>query len=444
MINQEQVNQRKKGGDVTEIGFGGHNFKKIRREHKMKRSYLKKLTFVCVILIAFVLMIWSTSPSIAGAAGKKPVKIGLLSPFSPPGDPAVGKRMLWAAELAIKYINEEMGGVLCGRPVELVVEDDAGTPADGIAGYRKLVQKDGVVAVVGQFHSSVCLAITKVAKDLGVPVFASGAASAKITETHCPAVFRILTLIPTRAKLWIDFAKEKGWKRLAVLAEDTDYGTGFGKWIEKYGTDGGVEVKTIVFPRTITDLTPALLETKAWKPDLVINVGIGAAGYLMVKQAYDIGLFPKVPMLASYGWTVRPEFWDAVGHRGKYILFSTSYKPGMNVSWLGEWMATRYKALHNEDPTYYFFNAFGNTLIVAQALNMAQSDDPKDLIKALTHWPVMNWSGVVKFEELPGEKWHNVSLPVVILQQTEVRQSLGDAHFVWPARLGASAKIEQP
>jgi len=59
-------------------------------------------------------------------------QIGLLSPFSPPGDPAAGKRIRWGAELGIKYVNEEMGGVLNGRPLELVVEDDAGTPADGI------------------------------------------------------------------------------------------------------------------------------------------------------------------------------------------------------------------------------------------------------------------------------------------------------------------------
>lgn len=410
----------------------------------MKSSHIKKLTFGFVILIGFVFMGLSTGLSIAGASEKKPVKMGLLTPFSPPGDPAVGKRMKWAAELGIKFVNEEMGGVLCGRPVELVVEDDSGNPTDGIAGYRKLVQKDGVVAVVGQFHSSVCLAVTRVSRDLGVPVFATGAASAGITETHFPTIFRVLTLIPDRAKLWIKFAKDMGWKRVAILGEDTDYGTGCTKWVKKYGTDEGVEVKTIVFPRTITDLTPALLETNAWKPDLVINAGVGAAAYLMVKQAYEIGLFPKVPLLATYGWTVRPEFWDAVGDRGKYVLFSTSYKPGMHVSWLGEWMAPKYKAISKEDPTYYFFNAFGNILIVAQALNQAQSDDPKDLIKSLTRWPFMNWSGVVKFEELSGMQWHNVSLPVVILQQTEVRQSLADAHFVWPPHLGADLKIEMP
>jgi branched-chain amino acid transport system substrate-binding protein len=75
------------------------------------------------------------------------------------------------------------------------------------------------------------------------------------------------------------------YKRVALLGEDTDYGTGFAEWVKKYGQETGIEVKTIIFPRAITDLTPALLETKAWKPDFIINVGVGTTAYLMVSQA---------------------------------------------------------------------------------------------------------------------------------------------------------------
>ncbi len=130
----------------------------------MKILHCKKLSLGLISLMVLGVVLWGIVPS--SAVAKDPVKLGLLSPFSPPGDPAAGKRMRWGAELAIEYINDEMGGVLGGRTVELVVEDDAGTPADGIAGFRKLVQKDGVVAVVGQYHSSVCLAVNKVSRDL--------------------------------------------------------------------------------------------------------------------------------------------------------------------------------------------------------------------------------------------------------------------------------------
>lgn len=408
----------------------------------MKIFHCKQISFTFIFLASFIFVLGGMVPSIVGAADKKPVKIGQLSPFSTPGDPAAGKRMKWGAELAVKYINEEMGGVLGGRSVELIVEDDAGTPAEGIAGYRKLVQKDGVTAVVGQYHSSVCIAVNKLAKNLGVPLFSSGASSPKITESQNPYIFSIMSLTPSRAEFWVDFANSMGKKRVAILAEDTDYGTGFQKWVKKLGKEKGLEVKSIIFPRTITDLTPALLETKAWGPDLLINVGVGPAAYLMVKQAYNIDLFPETNMLASFAWPIRPEFWDAVGDKGKGILFTAYYKPGMLMTFLGKWMAPRYKKLHNEDPTFYALNVFGEILVIAQAINMAQTDDPKAVAKALVKWPFLDWSGIVKFEEPPGLKWHNVSPPHLVLQQTEVRQEFVNSKLVWPPQFGGDGKIE--
>jgi branched-chain amino acid transport system substrate-binding protein len=392
--------------------------------------------------MVLAVLMWGLGPSSSSAADS--VKLGLLAPFSPPGDPAAGKRMRWGAELAIEYINKVKGGVLGGRMVELVVEDDAGTPADGIAGFRKLVQKDGVVAVVGQYHSSVCLAVNKVSQDLQVPLFSSGASSPKITESQNPYIFSIMSLTPDRAKFWIDFAKDMKFKRVAVIAEDTDYGTGFESYVKEYGKDAGLEVKTVIFPRTITDMTPMLLETKAWKPDLIVNIGVGPPAYLMVKQAYDIGLFPQVKMLGSFAWPVRPEYWDAVGDKGKWVMYTSYYKPGMLMSDSGDWMAAKYKAAHDEDPTFYALNVFGELFVIAQALDVAQSDDPKALQKALVGNTYQDWSGKVKFEDTPGVKWHNVSPPHLILQETEVRQPFTESHLVYPMKFGGDGKIEGP
>lgn len=408
----------------------------------MKMLTSRKLLFGLVSLMALVVVLWGIVPS--AAVAKDNVKLGLLSPFSPPGDPAAGKRMRWGAELAIEYINNEMGGVLGGRQVELIVEDDSGTPADGIAGFRKLVQKDGAVAVVGQYHSSVCLAVNKVSRDLQVPLFSSGASSPKITESQNPYIFSIMSLTPDRAKFWVDFAKTMNFKRLAIIAEDTDYGTGFEKFVKEFGKAAGMEVKSIIFPRTIADMTPMLLETKAWKPDLIINLGVGPPAYLMVKQAYAIGLFPQVKMLGSFAWPVRPEYWDAVSEKGKYVLYTSYYKPGMLMSDAGNWMAAKYKAAHGEDPTFYALNVFGEMLVIAQALDKAQSDDPKLLQKALVGNTYQDWSGDVKFEEPQGLKWHNVSPPHLILQQTEVRQPFTESKLVFPSQFGGDGIIAGP
>ena len=79
----------------------------------MKILTCKKLSLGLISLMALMVVLWGVGPS--SAVAKDSVKLGLLSPFSPPGDPAAGKRMRWGAELAIEYINKEMGGVLGGR-----------------------------------------------------------------------------------------------------------------------------------------------------------------------------------------------------------------------------------------------------------------------------------------------------------------------------------------
>jgi branched-chain amino acid transport system substrate-binding protein len=404
----------------------------------------KKGMFIFILLSGLVLILGSMVTSMVQGQTKEPVKVGFLTPLSPPGDHASGKRMLWGAELGIKYVNEVMGGVLGGRPVQLAVEDDQGTPAEGVSGYRRLVTKDGVVAVLGQFHSSVCIAVSEVAKELGVPLFSTGASAAKITESRYSTIFSIMGLIPNRSEFYMEFAKKMGYKRVAILGEDTDYGTEFDKWVKEYGKKEGIEVKGIIFPRTITDLTPSLLIIKAWNPDLVINAGIAPAAYLVVKQAYDVGLLPKVPMLATFDWTNRPEYWDAVADKGNYILYMTYYKPGMPVSPLGNWMIPRYVELHKEDPTFYVLNAFGQVCIVAQAVNQAKSANPKDVLTALNTKAFTDWGGSVKFEDLPGMRWHNVSPPMLLLQMTKVRQPGKDSNTVWPPSLGGNGKVEIP
>lgn len=408
------------------------------------RTLRENRTLSVILIFIAVTILWGVSPLKASSADKNPVKIGCLTPLSPPGHAAAGKRMSWGAELAIRYINEEMKGVLCGRPVELVIEDDAGTPAEGIAGFRKLVQKDGVVGVVGQYHSSVCLAVVPVATDLKVPLFSTGAGSAKITESESPYIFSIISLTTAYGEFWMDFAKQMGWNRIAIVAEDTDYGSGLVTAVKKSGEDAGMQIKSIIYPKTSTDITPMLLEISAWKPQVVINAGAPPSAYLVVKQASDLGLFPKTPMIASYNWCTLPEYWDALGEKGKYILFSEHFKKGMVTTFLGEWMVSKYRDLHNEDPTYYAINAFGEIMVIAQAINQAQSDNPQEIAKALVKWPYLDWSGIVHFKEEKGPMWHHVSAPLVMFQVTEVRQAFDDTKLIWPPMFGGDGKIETP
>src|SRR5215468_9346463 len=141
-----------------------------RDPHDYLRRTLTMLKAFKTVVLAAVAAIALAAPSFAQA----PIKIGVLTPLSPPGDAGAGQLIVRGAKMGAEDVNAR-GGVLGGRKIELVVEDDSGTPEKGAAGIRKLATQDQVVAVIGQFHSSVMGAVQVLAEQFQVPVFATQA-----------------------------------------------------------------------------------------------------------------------------------------------------------------------------------------------------------------------------------------------------------------------------
>src|SRR5438876_12000119 len=210
------------------------------------RTWTTKAAAVLVAIVAC----GPTAPALA----QKPVKIGVLTPLSPPGDASAGQFIVRGAKMAADDVNAR-GGVLGGRKIELHIEDDSGTPEKGVAGFRKLASQDKAVAVIGQFHSSVMGAVQDLAEQFKIPVFSTQASAKGITERHLTYTFRTHVIDPDRVALWNRWIKGQGFKRVVVLAENTDYGDGVVEDTKKlFKTMGvGPELKTRVFDRSVVD-----------------------------------------------------------------------------------------------------------------------------------------------------------------------------------------------
>ena len=360
-----------------------------------------------------------------------PVKIGVLTPLSPPGDVAAGQLVQRAAGLAAQYVNEEMGGVLGGRQIEVVMEDDQGTPEVGVAGYRRLTSQEGVVAVVGQYHSSVNLAVNEVAKEIGVPVMATQASNKDITALGYNIAFRTHAVDPVRANAWMAFINDNGFKKVALVSEDTDYGIGLVDEMENRVEGTDIELFPIIFTRGTPDVTPQLLQIKDWGPDLVINIGVGEGAHLIIDQANTIDLFPEVPMLASYDFPIRPEFWDLHPENGNDLYYISYFHPNQQLSELGEWFTEAYSAEYGEPPVYTAYSAFGNIALIAQALDVAGTTDSAALIEALETGEFVNWAGPATFPKKEGVLWHQWTPPLLILHYTEAGQNFRDAELIY-------------
>jgi branched-chain amino acid transport system substrate-binding protein len=178
-------------------------------------------------------------------------------------------------------------------------------------------------------------------------------------------------------------------------------------------------------------MTAQLLEIKAWHPDLVINAGNPPGSLVMTKQAFDIGLFPAVPMLASFDWPIRPEYWEVLGDKGNWMLYISYYHPTMKKTKLGDWFAEAYQKRYNESPIYTAFNAFGQVVFISEAMDQAASLKSTDLIASLEAKEFLSWNGNVKFAR-GDTHWHQWSPPMMILQHTQVKQDWGTAKIIYP------------
>ena len=248
------------------------------------------------------------------------VVFGVIVPLSPPGETALGQLAKRGAEIGAEYINDK-GGVL-GRKLALSIYDSAGKNEQGVAAYRRLVSSDKAVAVFGFIHSGVNIAVNEVAKELGVPTMGTQTGASDVTAKHYDIAFRTHAIDPPRAATWLGWIAKQKYKRISVVAETTDYGIGLAKETEKQNQEKGLglEIQTIMFDRTTTDLLPQLLQVKAFKPDVIVNVGVGQPLDLMITQAYTVGLLPGAHMITSYDAPARPQFWQIHKEQGVGIL----------------------------------------------------------------------------------------------------------------------------
>ena len=387
----------------------------------MKRSFLLLVSSVLCALAA-----------VFPARAQAPVKIGVLTPLSPPGDAAGGQFIVRGARMAVEDLNAR-GGVL-GRQVELVVEDDAGTPEKGLAGFRKLATQDHVSAVIGQYHSSVTLAVQSLADEYKVPIFATQATAGAITERHLAYTFRTHAIDQDRVQFWSRFLKERGVKRVALVVENTDFGLGLVEEAKRQFSALGVgaEVKAVVVDRTTVDLTPQMLELKAWKPDMIVNGGVGTILYLIVKQAYNVGLFPAAPMLIATDLPARPEYWKNLGEKGTFATFIVHYQPRMKLTARGEAMSRRHRDAFKEDPVYPALNAYSQVMLIADAIALARSDRGEDIAKALLPNKFEGWNATVSFSRGEGPYWQQWTPPMLLIQYTRPDMPFSEARIVFP------------
>jgi branched-chain amino acid transport system substrate-binding protein len=382
----------------------------------------------------------------APAQAQNTIKIGWVGPLSPPGGYAEGALMKQAAQLAADEINAK-GGLL-GKQVEVIYQDTRGQPEEGTAAAERLISQDKVVAITGEFHSSVFLAEMEVAHKAGIPIIGVDVWALKITGKGYPEVFRVAPNQALIAGKYADWIAAAGFKNVAILTEKTDGGQSAIDVLLPGLDKHGVKYENVGADPNATEFTAQIERFKSHQPpfDFFMTEYSESGAYPMVSQASQLGFAPtaNTGIANSGGPAVDPTFWKNVGQAGVGLVTEIVSLPKSADNDVAKAFKAAFQKKFNAAPSPQSLENYDAMLVLADAIKRANSTDGKAIIAALEKTDIVLGRGKYTFSTGHDPDWayHQfMEAPVALVQYDKVDQDSEDAPIVWPRNVATSKEI---
>lgn len=254
---------------------------------------------MCTLVVMTILVALSLAVGCNRRESGDGIKVGLFG--SETGLTATfGVSCKEGAMLALDEINAR-GGVL-GKKIIVISEDDQSKPEEARTAAEKLINRDGVVAVVGEVASSRTLAAAPVAQAARIPLLSPASTNPKVTQVG-EWVFRACFTDAFQSQAMAKFAMEQlKAARIAVLYDvKNDYSVGlhdfFVDYIKKHG---GQIVDDVSYSEGDVDFHGQLTRIKNARPDAIYVPGYYTEVGLICSQARQLGI--AVPLMGGDGW----------------------------------------------------------------------------------------------------------------------------------------------
>jgi branched-chain amino acid transport system substrate-binding protein len=259
----------------------------------MNRAYRPLL-----VMLVFGLLVLS----LGAPAQAQSIKLGNLVDLTGPTSDQ-GKDIGQARIDSAQYFNEKGG--INGKKIELVSVEYGFQPPRAVAAYKKFVEEDKVILVLGYGTPDTEALRPYITKDK-IP-YLSGSYSGHLTDPR-QSPFNFVGGIDytSQIRIFLNYVKET-WKdtsrkpRVAFIFADNAYGRAPIESGRKFAQEIGVDlVDEEIIPTVVTDVTSQLLTMKQKDPDYAyINTNTQWVP-VVLKDSYKLGLKTKY-VVNNYG-----------------------------------------------------------------------------------------------------------------------------------------------
>lgn len=330
---------------------------------------------------------------VAAAQSNDPVRLGLIMPTKS----LLGKQAVQAAEIAVDLVKED-GGILGGREVQLVVYDDGFSPVEGVAAAQRLISEDRVKFIMGQFSSTVALAMVSLAEAENIVYMPVVAKHPDITKSGYDKIFRLNTTTTMDMQVLADFLRDTVKpEKIAYIGENNDFGRQMVDLIrevfpgDRIAYAGYYDVQQSDFNALLTD-------AKASGADTLFTGGSSVEQYAnVIRGAAQIGFNPEHVVLSP--GTLNQRVVDLAGAAAEGAVSVDIYVPSFDNA-LNQRFVEAYQTKYGQKPEKTDELSFEAVWIMAHAIDKAGTDQDVDKVaEALRSGEWETPRGAVTFDE---------------------------------------------
>ena len=328
------------------------------------------------------------------------IKIGHVAPLT--GNQAhLGKDNEAGFIMAISDLNKE-GIIINGKPLvfEPISEDDAADPKQGTSAAQKLIDLN-VVGIIGHLNSGTTMPASAMYNKAEIPQISPSATIPKYTQQGFKFAFRVVAndvqLGGTLGKYGYNKLKAK---TVAVIDDRTAYGSGVANEFIKGFTEAGGNVISQQYTNDkATDFFAILTEIKGKNPDIIFFGGMDAVAGPMIRQIRQLDInstimggdgicTAELPKLAGKAIGNNKLFCAEAGGllEEKFIKKNSIFRE-------------RFKKETKKDVKLYAPYVYDATMVLAEAMKIANSTNPKIYAKEISKISYEGVTGPISFDE---------------------------------------------
>jgi len=372
----------------------------------MKNKKLVIMVIICLALIVAALPVFSACGTKAQPG--QTLKVGITTPTTGPAAEK-GAPMGDANLDAIKYINEELGGVK-GYKIEVDWIDSKYDAAQTATNVKRFMDEGDLI--FGTSSSKEMQAVMEIANRAEFP----GLVCFNAPSLHRPPQ-HIYGQTPDYGDDWTAFAtyylkniwKGSGKPKMALLLLNNPTGYGARDAARAAADNLGIDIlwdgqvgKAFEHTATTTSETEALTRIKAMNPDVLYISSTPAPTAVIIKNAYELGMYPNITIGCGHA-SFTKKLVDIAGAdivEGVYGVFPTA-NWGDNVPGMAKAMEYAQKQHPKDVGNLDYITAWAQSLIIAEILKNAVNNAGYDVLAKgnVDSWRTVETKGIQKLKD---------------------------------------------